>query len=345
MGQLHAGRAAISTTCRSTTGSRRVRARRARARRSAGCSTPRTPSEYGADTKRPGGAQPPLPARLPAERQAASRSSASRTSASTSTAATSSSRRRSPSCSPTSPARLVDAVDQDESNGTRLDDVLNARAHEDRDRGSGDPRAAVRGPAQSRLLGRGLRRAEADGDHPARRRPQHEAAAPVREPVLEHGGPGEVDRQRLHRHRHPEHLGRHARARRAPPGSWSTTPAASIAGGFHPSTPVLECVDEPAGDGIREVVPPELENVFPGITQAVERQGDALDAVPRPAPQLLVLVLERRAVHVVLAATRACRRATSTSPASTCSQDFQGFMEGGASEGMRAADEVLAAQS
>ncbi len=47
--------------------------------------------------------------------------------------------------------------------------------------------------------GAGFDAAQADGDHPARRRPQHEAAAPVREPVLEPRGAGEVDRRHLHR--------------------------------------------------------------------------------------------------------------------------------------------------
>src|SRR5207244_4364779 len=34
--------------------------------------------------------------------------------------------------------------------------------------------------------------------------------------------------------------------------------------------------------------------------EAVEREGDALDAVPRPEPELLLLLLEGRAVHGLL---------------------------------------------
>ena len=55
---------------------------------------------------------------------------------------------------------------------------------------------------------RGLRLAEEDRDHAARRGSQREAAAAVRQPLLERAG---LDRQRLHRPRHPERVGRDTR--------------------------------------------------------------------------------------------------------------------------------------
>ena len=52
----------------------------------------------------------------------------------------------------------------------------------------GDPLHELRRAAHARLLGRGLRPAQADGDHAARRRPQREAPAPVQQPALERAG-------------------------------------------------------------------------------------------------------------------------------------------------------------
>ena len=96
------------------------------------------------------------------------------------------------------------------------------------DRRPGDPLHELRRPAHARLQRRELRPAEEDGDHPARSRPQLEAPAAVLEPLLEHARPvGHLERQRLLRRRHPEHLGRLARAARAPPASSSTTRAAT----------------------------------------------------------------------------------------------------------------------
>ena len=121
-------------------------------------------------------------------------------------------------------AGLDDAGDPHEPRRLRLDAVRDAGQDADRHRGPGDPLHELRRAAHARLLGRGLRPAQADGDHAARRRPQREAPAPVQQPALERAG---LDRQRVHRPRHPEHVGRHARAGRRDRESSSTTRAAT----------------------------------------------------------------------------------------------------------------------
>jgi monoamine oxidase len=74
----------------------------------------------------------------------------------------------------------------------------------------------------------------------------------------------------------------------------------NVASGFSPSTPVLERGVESAGDDIREAAPQEARDRLPGDHEAVERKGVALDAFPRSAAQLLVLVLAGGPVHRVL---------------------------------------------
>ncbi len=166
----------------------------------------------------------------------------------------------------------------------------------------------LRGAAHARLLGRGLRPAQADGDHAARRRPQRKAPAAVQQPALERAG---LDRQR----RTPTSASRTrgtSRARRpARPGILVDYSGGDNAGGYAPSTPYSNAGSNPQVAAYAQAVPREAETVFPGIIEAVEREGDIVDAVPRSAAQLLVLVLARRAVHVVL---RLRRRAAGEHP-------------------------------
>ncbi len=68
-------------------------------------------------------------------------------------------------------AGLDDAGDPHESRRLRLDAVRDAGPHADGHRRPGDPLHELRRAAHARLLGRGLRPAQADGDHAARRRP------------------------------------------------------------------------------------------------------------------------------------------------------------------------------
>ena len=73
----------------------------------------------------------------------------------------------------------------------------------------------------------------------------------------------------------------------------------SIAGGFKPSTPYSNAVDQQAGHDLREGVPAAARDGLPGHHAALERPGQPVDPVPRPEPALLVCLLARRAVHAV----------------------------------------------
>ena len=115
----------------------------------------------------------------------------------------------------------------------------------------------------------------------------------------------------------------------------------SVAAAYNPSTPYSNAAQNPQVVGVREGVPLTARDGVPGGLEALERQGDALDAVPRPEPALLLLVLEGRPVHRASPATRRVPQGNIHFAGEHCSTDFQGFMEGGASEGIRAADEVL----
>ena len=111
---------------------------------------------------------------------------------------------------------------------------------------------------------------------------------------------------------------------------------------LHAIDAVLERVDQQAGHDLREHIPQAARDSLPGHHAALERQATPVHPVPRPEPALLVLVLARRAVHRCSAATRAHARSGQIHFAGEhCSTDLQGFMEGGAAEGVRAANEIL----
>ena len=139
----------------------------------------------------------------------------------------------------------------------------------------------------------------------------------------------------------PERLGRHARRRPARPASSSSTPAPSVAESMGQSNPYTTTATNSQVTTYAQQFLSQLEPIFPGITDAVERQGDALHPVHRPELPLLLLVLEARPVHRL---QRLRKRAPGEHPLRRRAllDNFQGFMEGGASEGVRAANEILA---
>ena len=73
----------------------------------------------------------------------------------------------------------------------------------------------------------------------------------------------------------------------------------NVAGAFAPSVPYSNASTNKQVTTYAKAFLKELEIVFPGITRALERQGDVVDAVSRPEPVLLILVLARRPVHLV----------------------------------------------
>ncbi len=121
-----------------------------------------------------------------------------------------------------------------------------------------------------------------------------------RGPLLERQGPvGPLDRQPLHRHRDPEHLGVDARPERRV-GDPQRLLRRQHRRCVPPVDAVLERGPEPRGHGLRDRVPLTARDGVPRDHEALERQGVALDPVPRPEPALLLLVLEGRPVHRLL---------------------------------------------
>ena len=195
---------------------------------------------------------------------------------------------------------LGDAVDQEEHRRLYRDDVHDTGQEADRHRGSGDPLHELLRAAHARLLRRRLRRAEADGDHPARLGPEREAPAPVRNALLEHtGAVGALERKRVQRPRLPERLGRHARAARDDRHPRRLR-GRELCGLVRSLDAVLERGDEHPGHRLRPGVAEEARDGVPRDHGAVDGQGDTVDAVPGSAAELLVLVLEAGAVRRLL---------------------------------------------
>ena len=137
----------------------------------------------------------------------------------------------------------------------------------------------------------------------------------------------------LRRHRLPEHVGRHARRsrrhrdprrlhrrqrRRSRCGRRRRTPTAARTGRSRPTRTRSSTRSSRSSRASRR-----------------SWNGKATLSTPfaRPEPALLVLLLEGRASTHASAATKACGQGNIHFAGEHCSQDFQGYMEGGASEG------------
>ena len=105
--------------------------------------------------------------------------------------------------------------------------------------------------------------------------------------------------------------------------------------------PVLDDATNPQVTLVRAAVPRAARADLPRHHAAVERQGDALDAVHRPELPLLVLVLEAGPVHGLQRLREGAAQGNIHFAGEHCSVNFQGFMEGGAAEGVRAASEIV----
>ena len=99
---------------------------------------------------------------------------------------------------------------------------------------------------------------------------------------------------------------------------------------LHAVDAVLERRLESAGDGVREGVPQAARARLPGDHAAVDRQGDALDAVPRSAAQLSYSYW-KVGQYTSFSGYEGVPQGNIHFAGEHCSQDFQGFMEGGAS--------------
>jgi monoamine oxidase len=116
----------------------------------------------------------------------------------------------------------------------------------------------------------------------------------------------------------------------------------AIAGSFRPSMPYSDATDNAKQvKGYATSFLKQLEPVFPGIS--AQWNGRATLSVPALDPNLLASYSYYRVgQYTAFGGYEKMRQGNVHFAGEHTSQDFQGFMEGGASEGVRAANEILA---
>jgi monoamine oxidase len=115
----------------------------------------------------------------------------------------------------------------------------------------------------------------------------------------------------------------------------------NVAGGFASTTPYSNAATNPQVKTYAKQVLAKLETVFPGITQQWNQKASL--SVPFLDPLLKCSYSYWRVgQYTSFSGYEKSQQGKIHFAGEHCSQDFQGFMEGGASEGARAANEVLA---
>jgi monoamine oxidase len=116
----------------------------------------------------------------------------------------------------------------------------------------------------------------------------------------------------------------------------------SVAGGYAPSSPYSNAAQSSQVASYAKQFLAQLEAVFPGIT--AQWNGKATLSTPFRDPNLnLAYSYWRCGQYVAFSGYEGAQQGNIHFGGEHTSQDFQGYMEGGASEGARAANEVLAA--
>ena len=114
----------------------------------------------------------------------------------------------------------------------------------------------------------------------------------------------------------------------------------NVAGGYTPSTPYSNAATNPQVTTYAKAFLAKLENVFPGITK--QWTGKATLSTPFLDPLLnCSYSYWRVGQYTSFSGYEGAAQGTIHFAGEHCSQDFQGYMEGGASEGIRAANEIL----
>jgi monoamine oxidase len=114
-----------------------------------------------------------------------------------------------------------------------------------------------------------------------------------------------------------------------------------IAGSFKPSTPYSNAETNPQVVTYAKTVLAKLDKVFPGI--ADQWNGKATLSTPFLDPNLnLAYSYWRVGQYTAFSGYEGVAQGAIHFAGEHCSQDFQGYMEGGAAEGVRAAGEILA---
>jgi monoamine oxidase len=130
------------------------------------------------------------------------------------------------------------------------------------------------------------------------------------------------------------------RAQPGPAGILVDYTGGSIAGSFAPSTPYSNAGSNPQVTGYAQAFLARIEPVFPGLSR--RWTGKATLSVPALDPNLgLSYSYWKVGQYHAFSGYEGVRQGNIHFAGEHCSQDFQGFMEGGASEGARAAGEIL----
>ncbi len=115
----------------------------------------------------------------------------------------------------------------------------------------------------------------------------------------------------------------------------------NYAGSFKPSTPYSSAADNPQLATYAKAWLQKLETIFPGITK--QWNGKATLSTPFLDPLLKCSYSYwKPGQYVGFSGYEGVAQGNVHFAGEHCSQDFQGYMEGGASEGIRAANEILA---
>jgi len=114
----------------------------------------------------------------------------------------------------------------------------------------------------------------------------------------------------------------------------------NVAGAYSPSTPYSNAGTNPQVTTYANAFLAKLETVFPGITK--QWTGKATLSTPFLDPLLnCSYSYFKPGQYTGFSGYEKVRQGNIHFAGEHCSQDFQGYMEGGASEGIRAANEVL----
>ena len=130
------------------------------------------------------------------------------------------------------------------------------------------------------------------------------------------------------------------RGQAGPTGILNDYSGGSVASGYHPSTPYSNAAENPQVTAYATAFLSQLETVFPGITR--HWNGKASLSTPFRDPNLLCSYSYWKVgQYTGFSGYEAAPQGNVHFAGEHCSTDFQGYMEGGASEGIRVANEVL----
>jgi monoamine oxidase len=117
-------------------------------------------------------------------------------------------------------------------------------------------------------------------------------------------------------------------------------PGANTAGSMAQSNPYTTTATNPVVTTFAKQFLAQIEPIFPGITK--RWNGKAMLSTPATDPNFLCSYSYwKPGQYTAFSGYEKMRQGNIHFAGEHCSQDFQGFMEGGASEGVRAASEIL----